>query len=224
MTALNGIVLPTGVHLLTDGATYDKEGRILAIRSKVYEYRRERIAIGWAGFCRMPMIAWGLRLALVTDQASIVAALPKVARWIVMLNRWRDIGRTPQERGLRFMVALWSDREDEPQLWTMHSDSLLLGPEYKPFTMVRLHRYFDVVPGTEFSAIGRQLTDWRQFDPVRDGLALLEHQRREPWDDGRFCVGGAAYLTTVSRAGVKGTILREWPDKVGEFVRPVPAP
>jgi hypothetical protein len=57
-------------------------------------------------------------------------------------------------------------------------------------------------------------------DPERDGLALLEAQRRLPYspDEPACFVGGFAELTTVSAAGITQKRLRTWPDRIGEKI------
>jgi len=65
------------------------------------------------------------------------------------------------------------------------------------------------------------LCDATSFNPRTDGLTLIEAQRRRPWRaGGRLAhrVGGQAELTRVSRRGVERTVLKVWPDRVGEKI------
>ena len=66
------------------------------------------------------------------------------------------------------------------------------------------------------------------FDPERDGIALLEAQRlvsmpldsRKPGNVGCI-VGGFAQLTVLSRSGVNSRVIHRWPDRIGERMDPV---
>ena len=58
--------------------------------------------------------------------------------------------------------------------------------------------------------------------------ALLEAQRRQPWADGIFNIGGGVDLTTVGPGGLTLETLHTWPDEVGRRIgssasRPVAA-
>jgi hypothetical protein len=71
------------------------------------------------------------------------------------------------------------------------------------------------------------LFDPRSFDPATDGLALMEHCRRTPADNGiwgdheHYGVGGFAELTTIGPAGITQRKLKTWTeDKIGQRIRP----
>lgn len=62
------------------------------------------------------------------------------------------------------------------------------------------------------------------FDPERDGLTLLEEQRREVIQPQGWpaihIVGGFAQLTTLTTDGITTRVLKRWPDKVNEKISP----
>lgn len=66
-----------------------------------------------------------------------------------------------------------------------------------------------------------------RFDPMVDGLHLMELQRRQPGGarsrEGQFLVGGHVTLTEVTRAGIDQRIVRTW-DEDCEGRRIVPGP
>lgn len=99
-------------------------------------------------------------------------------------------------------------------------------PAYELF---RVHQLMGT-DGPDADAFVRQafggmpnMSDPKQFDARKDGLALLELQRRippQPWHFGFYGVGGKAMLTTISPTGVRSQILKRWPDKIGKPIRP----
>jgi hypothetical protein len=76
------------------------------------------------------------------------------------------------------------------------------------------------------AALGRSMIcpeDLETMDLERDGLALIEEQRRVPFNfEGRaaYLIGGLAELTTATKAGITRKILRQWPDRIGEPIMP----
>jgi hypothetical protein len=230
VTALNGIVQRDAVHLLTDGGTYRADGRIFDIGSKIQPFPEARVAIGWAGFNPMAAIRKGVRKHGARTAAEIMAVLPGILRDTTAdyersyafhrrypVLRW--LGGEPQPASLSVLVALW---DKGPQLWAIHSDNEI-DKRLEPFVPVRLMRSLDLEPGTEPAVFGREVAfhDPASFDPATDGLALLEHQRRQPWakeTGDQYLVGGFAELTTVSIDGVHRRTLRRWPDKIGRRI------
>ena len=77
------------------------------------------------------------------------------------------------------------------------------------------------------AAVGwRMPKDLATFHPVIDGLKLIEAQRRTKkpaglWPNAPSIYGIGAYVqhTTVSQFGARATVIRRWPDKVGEKIR-----
>jgi hypothetical protein len=233
MSALNGIVQREAVHLLTDGASYRSDGRIFDIGSKIQAFPAARVAIGWAGFNPMEAIRKGIRKHKARTALEILAALPSILRDTTSdyerVYAWQRrfpvltwlTGSEPHPPCLSVLVALW---DDGPQLWAIHSDNEI-DARLEPFVPVRLMRSLDLMPGTEPAVFGREVAfeDRSSFDPARDGLALLEHQRREPWakeNGDQYLVGGFAELTTVSADGVHQRRLDTWPDKIGRKIEP----
>lgn len=53
------------------------------------------------------------------------------------------------------------------------------------------------------------------LDPERDGLAIIEVQRRRAIDLGIHLVGGFVQLTTITQHGASARILRTWPSEYG---------
>ena len=73
----------------------------------------------------------------------------------------------------------------------------------------------------EGGAAQERLRAGKALDPDAEAIALLEAQRREPFQategrGGRHAIGGQVVRLTVNRRGVREDIIHEWPDKMGE--------
>jgi hypothetical protein len=227
MSALNGIVQPGAVYLLTDGATYRWNGVVRDIGPKVITLEAAQMAIGWSGCGVRANLEKAIKRSGARSRAEVMAVLP----WIVRDHVGRNIAREPEcnpaDLGLSLLIALWNNG---PELYALHSDQVVIGPNLPAFRPIKMQAYLDIEPTVATSIFGRQVNplDPASFDAAVDGLAVIEHQRRQPFEDAngdrRFMVGGFAQLTTVSAAGIETRVLREWPDKVGRKIEPEPCP
>jgi hypothetical protein len=58
---------------------------------------------------------------------------------------------------------------------------------------------------------------------VAEGLlAFVEMQRQSVFADGICWVGGHAELVTISQDGINHRIVKRWPDRIGEPMKPPP--
>jgi len=222
MTALSGIARMGGAFLFTDGATLDRHHRLATIGSKVFDLAPQRMAIGWSGYIDDVAEVERAIADAGPSQDQIFAALPAISRRFASANvaiGKRDGVETPP---LYLLVALWSVKNSEGQLWAIHSGNELFGPSYTPFTPVRLSFYTALPPTDWDAAFGRSIDFVNRpiFDVRDDGLRLLEAERALPYADGHFAVGGFAELTSVTAGGVECETLRVWPDKIGEHIDP----
>ncbi|MBI1182112.1 MAG: hypothetical protein GC201_16330 [Alphaproteobacteria bacterium] len=225
MSSVNGIVQPQAAILLTDGAHTARDGRLMAVGIKVAIFDELRLAVAWNGRGVVHFIEEGLAGA--RTQREALDALPAVLRDMVARNR-RELpeGATEDEIGVRLLAALWSDEADEPRLWAVEPDQVRLGPGYRPYSLVRMRAMLDTPTDRLPDIFGRAVdpADPESFDPARDGLTLLEAQRRDPWgfpgEDARYCAGGFAHITTVARDGISERVLRTWPDRIGAMIDP----
>lgn len=216
MTAINLVVQRDAVHLLTDGALYDHDGIIRAIASKSVVSQQHRMAIVPSGMATGHQVAAGLNRHGARTQARALAALPAVAAEIKAFN---VAGNPPGDHDLQLFVAIWSDCSDRGEAWILSTNRAYFGEGYMPGTLAEIEKLIGM--DIDLGALqGRRIdySDARSFDAECDGLALLEAQRRKPWDDGVFFVGGHAELSTVTRTGVAQKILRKWPDQIGERI------
>lgn len=217
MTAIIAAAQSGAAYLLTDGALYDTGGIVLALCSKTLIAEGMRLAMAPSGRCTSVDLERELSAAGVSTQAGVMMAMPECLRRI----RARSVALGSTEPDCQVHVALWSDRAHEPQIWLIATDAPPCWGPYRPGTWLRV----DAITGGDDDAsevLGRpvDLTSAASFDMEHDGGALIDHQRRTPWADGRFYVGGRAELVTVTRSGVTQRDIRRWPDRIGERINP----
>ena len=225
MTAINCFTQPDAAYLLTDGAVTERDGTLADIGRKVHLLPDLRMAVAWSGRLLHDNLEAAVDVS--TDQARALASLPRACQRLVAINQQDLPGATSaDEVGVRLHAAIWSDEKDEPQIWAVHSDNHRFGPRYPPYSLVRLSMTLDSMPEQLTEIFGRpvNLASPESFSAMVDGVTLLEAQRKEPWihDDGAlvFAIGGHGALTAVSRTGVDYHVLCEWPDKIGEPIKP----
>lgn len=212
MTAINVLVQPDAVHLLTDGTVYDDAGIVQQIGSKVVYSERIKLALTTSGRTDARLLLpWleqfaGLREARAAQQ-NVLAALPGVM-WELRERNRNERPDLEHENDFQVFVALWSIEHDQPEALLLSTEREYVGGSYEPFSFAPVNRV-----NTPHMAMA-----WN--DVERDGLAIIEAQRRFAWPNGLHYVGGFAELTTVMAAGVTQRRLIEWPDRVGEMIIP----
>ncbi len=246
MTALNLFCQGQNAFMLTDAAATDLDGVLLSTRPKALTLRRARMAICWTGFA--PMTAGGARFAPNAAgarmkaalfahgvdaeramQGEIMAAMPAALRTMHIENLTSMPGATAEMMSISVGVALWCETEGAKVVMGQTEEAHGL-PAY---SFARLRHYISTeqgynAPSFISKAIGRvaNLADPLDFDVRRDGVALLEAQRRirkSYSGSTHHGVGGKAVMIKVSKSGVCESVLRRWPDKVGRQIMPSPA-
>ena len=207
MSAANLISSNDAVHLLADGALYDRRGIIRSIGSKIHVRPDLRMAFGWAGWGNHNVTV-GRALAKVGDPEIALAMMPGLLRKACGSNR-RQLG---YDEPTRFLIACWG--KDGAQAWVVTSGGHACGLE--PFKLTRVRNWIDMDPALVAETLGRDIKRCGDgFDPWRDGLRLIEAQRKHPFEDGSYAVGGFAEIASVTSEGVKRRTLIEWPDAIG---------
>lgn len=73
------------------------------------------------------------------------------------------------------------------------------------------------------------ITDSAQFAPERDGLRLIEEQRRRPSTSllpglnpaVRHRIGVGSHLYRITKHGVTAELLRDWQDEIAQAINPL---
>jgi len=225
MTAAHLIIGECAAYLLTDSATYRPDGTVIDLRPKVITSTELRLAVCGNGE------TWEAKPSLIkrwlSEQPSADAAIEALPSLVAILRA--DFEALYARHGLpcplhdsdawpprmfNLFVAIWSEGRQQPEGYAISSrGSAFYGYLEKVLSggvcRVKAH----IQPPAELV-----------FDPnhaERDGLALLEVQRRYAMPDGTYIVGGTAQLTTVNEAGVLTTVLRQWSDGIGQRINPI---
>jgi hypothetical protein len=109
------------------------------------------------------------------------------------------------------IVAAWDDQEDRPRL-------LKAAPAPNGIRVSECNLF----RSPALQPLQRPIYDADK--PRESGLALLEAQRRTACrliaidSQGVHVVGGVAHHTVITRDGVSTSIVRRWPDKIGERI------
>jgi len=237
MTAYNLFAQGDCAYILSDTAITAESGELIRDVPKVEQFPKARLALGWTGFAPMfkggyvnrvaeKLAALGIRSDH-ADQGEILAALPGVLRDMHAENlAWLAGDDLLDDRAaLTLVVACYRESDASPVLLVGLTGE---GP-VPPYELFRVHQLMGT-DGPDADAFVRQafggmpnMSDPKQFDARKDGLALLELQRRippQPWHFGYYGVGGKAMLTTISPTGVRSQIIKRWPDKIGKPIRP----
>lgn len=238
MTVYNLFAQGDCAYILSDTAMTAESGELIRDMPKVEQFPKARLALGWTGFAPMfegkyvnrvveRLAALGIKSDH-ADQGEILAALPDVLRAMHAENlEWLAGDDLLDDRAaLTLVVACYRESDASPVLLVAETGR---GGPVAPYKLFRVRQLMGT-DGPDADAFLRQafggvpdMSDPTQFDARRDGLALLELQRRippAPWHFGYYGVGGKAMLTTISRTGVRSQILKCWPDKIGKYIRP----
>jgi hypothetical protein len=235
MTAANLFVADRAAYLLTDSAIYDQETYcVRSLKRKVFACPERRFALcsngsSWGAPFNDAIEAWIAQRESAEDaRLSLPSLVLQLAVDLKQIELQQNLPKIDHERHFNLFLAMWSEERRQPEGYVIGSrtpapfappaQGLLGGCVYA----ITRH----VAPCCSAGAAG--LPEFDPNAPETTGLALLEAQRarrdiRPAHPDGVHLVGGTAYLTTVSEAGVTTTVLREWPDEIGRPIDPLSA-
>jgi hypothetical protein len=223
--------------MLTDASIYQPDGTIVAFEEKAFPVASWNGAISGRGNCW-----WATVLTIAEAQGSFDAF---VAQSAPIIEREHKAAITRGELHGQTMIEVhvvgWSEREDRAKGYVLQSPNGLEDEFSRPRYvwcdhddgeggMFRCHQETirenwilhrqGAEPGEDYDA--------GSFDPVRHGIPLMEMQRRGRADArlgpfaGMHVIGGHILLTVVDREGTRQGVIHEWPDVVGEPIRPAP--
>lgn len=200
------------IELLTDGAVYEPDGTLTAIRRKVWTSERHPIAITGRGSGAVEAFATVLNFhAAMVD--TVDAAIPD---WQRLLDRQRARREWPP---FEIVIAAISETRGPVILYAASTDAYGVG--------VDLWKLVDA--GNELG--GGPSVDTTGLD-TSDGLRscgaeLFERMRRTagpnpvaPELPAVYGIGGHVDLTVVRPEGVTVERIHEWPDVVGRKIDP----
>lgn len=239
MTAINTIVLPNRIHIITDGAMYDEAGLLNAIAGKAVAIpsypgivATRGAAMGAAIFATMfPMYCPTFDSLI----ERIEDVYPEIHEGIA--SRWlggHDVGQ--------MFVAGWSNERQRCELYFISgNDYHLHDAEGEEGVMSSIRpevgKLQRITTATTLPASrpGDDEKGWLRpprsdADADRDiddyALTLLQLQRSHDHVGGydgmpAVQIGGAAFVTTLTKEGVTSRCIHRWEeDEIGEFITP----
>lgn len=237
MSAVNVICGSRRACVLTDASLYDAAGTIVGFELKAYAVE------SWTGVVTGRGNWWGPTFvrALSESFASFDEFLTRSAPAIEREHRAAvAAGNLAGQTLIEVHAVGWSERRDRPEAYVLRSPSDFLDADQPPYLWRSLedddgifhHAHLNAGELWQMHRQGaEESVDWTAdtFDPVRHGIPLMEAQRRQAADAmagpgvaGKHVIGGALWLTVIDREGVRQGVIHEWPDQVGEPIRPAP--
>ncbi|KQN19439.1 hypothetical protein ASE86_13285 [Sphingomonas sp. Leaf33] len=227
------------VHLITDGAHYERDGTLGLIGSKVRQLPRAETVFALRGIGAFEPFEEIFASCRSFD--DVIDTIPSALAFFDLAVRTSVPDAGFPHLGLELVAAGWSDarqawsvgiasplpaRYPQDQVGISHLPGYV---QYEPFVAAPL----SCAPPVDIEkAVGRSIPDpaaVNELYPAAAGLAIIEAQRLVPCDlsadgDGfQYVVGGFAELTTVSASGISHRILRTWPDEIGRRLEPAGA-
>lgn len=215
MSAIITLVQSDRVHLLTDGAAYQPDGTVTHFTQKVRSVPHLQLAFAMRGAAiGFGPIAEEIQAAATSFDwlRSVIVPLLKTCSesYVHLLQQCEAgtdfeivvAGMSETAGPSAYLVASHS-RYGEP--WMVHD---LPGLTALPCDE-------EILRGIQAVVLPGASPD--DLDPAREGLTIMEIQRKKPnLDNGDYCVvAGFAQLSSVSAEGISSRIIHRWPDVVG---------
>jgi hypothetical protein len=220
LSALSSAHSPDAIILLTDGAIYDRNGSLLAIRRKVTISDSLPLAVCFRG---------NFAFGEITSR-QIIAAAEEIGFDRMLSDLEADLPNMPTSPDLEIVIAGVS--ETAGPMHRRFLNKQMIG-DRAPRTLIDPGpMYFGF--GTDGRAVtlaGMGVPPPRKDETIetwlsRHGVSIFEYFRRisVPTDtadsDRQYLIGGICDMTVVKRGSVSTTLLHRWPDKVGEKIDP----
>jgi hypothetical protein len=210
MTALNAFVAADTVHVFSDGGIYNEQGKMVCLKAKVDLLASMSGVIASTG-----PVDLSRSLAFVLGKenpATFDELLSGLHGYLAAAVGILEVAKETGLETFEIIIAAYDEAEDRPRLArAVCVDGKITVGESNLFRSPKL------APG--------DIPDYDTDKPRESGLALLEAQRRALCGilaipgSAAHVVGGVAHHTVVSRDGVTTSIIRRWPDVVGEKLR-----
>lgn len=230
MTAINTIRQRQAVHIISDGAFFNKDGILLEIGPNAFPLPHFPAALAIRGATHlMPFLIHRIcRDCVSFDELllKIVSMVLEVHMSFPMMLGTVGFGTVAPDFDL--VVAGWSASRSKPESYVVTSQ--------RPDRQTHVENGYglvdlpDVLIVPSVNELQIEAAGWippksaEAFRPEHDGLKLLQAQRlapkfpsKEPGIN-RAAVGGFAQLTSISQRKVQIEILHRWSDQVGRKV------
>lgn len=228
MSAYVVVQRPDAVHVLTDGLSYTREGVVAAITSKCGQLGPMPAVITTRGPADLQEIIAEFAASVASAGADFdwfIDAFPSLMEHVH--GGLVSAGRRPE---FEVVVAGWSATQNRLVVysWENHGRRRTEGScRYKLVELTSPLVMAPVPSDPDLLAAGwNPALRWNAFDPERDGLTIMEAQRRfrstedDHVDPGLFFVGGRVTLTTITRHGIVQKPIKDFADTIGQKIRP----
>lgn len=209
MSAINVLIQSDRVHLYTDAAAYQPDGRLDGIVQKV----RSMPHLNCAAAMRGPFIGFAPIMeeisAARTSFDSLREAMPRLLRTCAVAYD-HLLDQCSESPDFEVVIAGISETAG-PSAYLVPSHACY----GEPWSIIDLAGLSATPASEHVHQRIREIAASRspdQLDPVADGLAIMEAQRAK--GSGAF-VGGFAQLTTIDADGVHSRVIHRWPDQIG---------
>lgn len=207
MSVINVVRSEKGLSVFTDGAVYDQSGLVTSIASKVLILPHASAVISLRGISDLTVALFAIvhRCRTFEDILDAVQANAKFCD-TAKFNNPLLISEA--------MIAGYSRKRDVFEIYYLPGHENAAGVGFPAFKLTKIPRHC-VMPDPDLGAmrIGWKIPD--ELDADRDGIHLMECQRRE-----KFGAGGFIERTDITRTGIHSRIVKWWPDEVGHPVEP----
>lgn len=218
MSAFYAVNYGDRIELLTDGAVYEADGTLTAIKRKVYASDRLPIAITGRGAANaIELVAFAFLLGVGNE--TVDQTLDAIGDKLVKLAAKAAMQETPP--AFEIIIAAISESRGPVLLYCATGD--FYGAGYVPFSLIEAGN--EIGGGPNVDPTGIVTTNG-----LRDcGVEIFERMRRVPGPNpikadlpAIHGIGGHVDHTVVRADGVTVERLHTWPDVVGRKIEPEP--
>ena len=206
MSVINCIRNEEGLSIFTDGAVYDHDGVVVGIISKILLLPHAPAAVSFRGMSSLLPKLSAIACRCLTFEALLTAV--QVNAQMICVDS-------------EVMLAGYSRTRGVFEIYLLPGHDNYASVGFPALVLTRMaHNCFLPGPNPEIAKqIGWDLPTMEAFDADRDGINLMECQRRDRQRYG-YCVGGFIQRTDITRIGIKSRIVKWWPDEVGRHIEP----
>lgn len=236
MSFYYSVVMDDRIALLADGGEFSENGILVNVKSKVYQSSKHPIAFTGRGNAQVvEYITRSIRFAsdFVGSFEEVVAIAQKVIKTL-----GEEQQPFPDNGHFEMLMAGWG--EDGPMNLIIASYPLVLPGGTEPMPPFQIYNAGTDIGGGATISIEQAMAELAESgitpekiqaagrDALEEyGADLMEVMRSHASHDpsgavqGQFFgIGGFAELTTIRPDGITQKILREWPDEIGDVIRP----
>ena len=221
MTAMNLIVQQRAkaAFILSDtAATDNNDGRVISFIPKVIGLTvgiDAFVAVGTTGSLSVPYLTPHLREIRAATLPDFLEAVPQAFR-----AAERDVVADGGQGSVAAVLAVFDRRAERATGYVMGNDHRLFPPSCRPYQLNRAKKHLtDLDPARHLELIQADHCNPALWRPEKDGAALLQAQRSDPFEFAAGVhgsgIGGEAVLTRVDANGISHVTLKAWPDRAG---------